>query len=110
MSIVSYLDGYPGAGTDKIALKTTPANVNGQLTLNYVNCYGLLITCTYAPLNLEYHSISHMQMIESIPNTTQLLMNETVPHQQSTLNGALPYTVHYSRDELLSLANVSIPP
>ena len=47
-------------------------------------------------------------MIESIPNTTQLLMmNETVPHQQSTLNGAPPYTVHYSRDELLSLANVS---
>ena len=37
MSIVSSLDGYGGAGTDKLALKTTPANVYGQITLNNGN-------------------------------------------------------------------------
>ena len=34
VSIFSSLDGYPGAGTDKLALKTIPPIVYGQITLN----------------------------------------------------------------------------
>ena len=34
MSIVSSLDGYPGAETDKRAMKAIPTNVYGQITLN----------------------------------------------------------------------------